>query len=79
MLGLGLALSGCSFGHSPKLVLVISIDGLKSEDINCKNMSEDKKNAFAILCHEFKSIEGLTAPTTSTAANLAASNALQNQ
>lgn len=62
---------GCTNSRTDSGILVIAIEGLKSEDVACIPGEETDLRGFNFLCQNFLSIQGVVANSTSSAANLA--------
>lgn len=69
-LGLGIC-AGCTPARQDTGILVIAVEGLKSEDLSCVAGEESDLRGFNFLCQNFVHVQGLIANSTSNASNLA--------
>lgn len=71
MLKLLLVLTGCGSSHLEPGILIIAVDGLKAEDVQCASNTENEFRGFNFLCQNFIRVQGLVVNSTSSAANMA--------
>lgn len=71
LLLLAVGLSACTATTHDAGILVITVEGLKSDDLSCVAGEASDLRGFNFLCQNFVHVQGLIANSTSNAANVA--------
>ncbi len=71
LLVLAAGLSACTPARPDTGILVIAVEGLKSEDLSCIEGQGSDLRGFNFLCQNFVNIQGVVANSSSNAANFA--------
>lgn len=53
-------------------MIIIAVEGLKSDDLPCTDPQPSSRSGFNLLCHEFLHVKGMVASSTSSVASMAA-------